>query len=200
MNTEIIKKEAASCEYIICADGGVKWAITHNIDPNMIVGDLDSISDTLLFYYQRKNIPILSYPKDKDETDTHIAITIALQKGASEITILGGIGNRMDHSMGNILLLIRIAQKGVKAKLVNQNNVIFVSNKKIFLDAEPGNILSILPYGDNVKIHQTYGLHYPIINRVLPIDFPFGISNIITEKQAWIDIESGWIIFILVKE
>jgi len=195
-----MKKEAASCDYIICADGGVKWAITNNIDPDMIVGDLDSISDTLLFYYQRKNIPIQSYPKDKDETDTHIAITIALQKGASEITILGGIGNRMDHSMGNILLLIRIAQKGVKAKLVNQNNVIFVSNKRIFLDAEPGNILSILPYGDNVKIHQTYGLQYPIINRVLPIDFPFGISNIITEKQAWIDIESGWIVFILVKE
>ena len=88
-----------NAEYIIAADSGLKYIDELGLVPDMILGDYDSVEDGLLDKY--KSIDIKTYPREKDYTDTHIAIINALKAGASEIYILGATGTRMDHTFTN---------------------------------------------------------------------------------------------------
>jgi len=94
-----------NAEYIIAADSGLKYIDELGLVPDMILGDYDSVEDGLLDKY--KSIDIKTYPKEKDYTDTHIAIINALKAGASVIYILGATGTRMDHTFTNICLLLQ---------------------------------------------------------------------------------------------
>ena len=89
-----------NAEYIIAADSGLKYIDELGLVPDMILGDYDSVEDGLLDKY--KSIDIKTYPREKDYTDTHIAIINALKAGASDIYILGATGTRMDHTFTNI--------------------------------------------------------------------------------------------------
>ena len=84
-----------NAEYIIAADSGLKYIDELGLVPDMILGDYDSVEDGLLDKY--KSIDIKTYPKEKDYTDTHIAIINALKAGASVIYILGATGTRITY-------------------------------------------------------------------------------------------------------
>lgn len=100
-----------NAEYIIAADSGLKYIDELGLVPDMILGDYDSVEDGLLDKY--KSIDIKTYPKEKDYTDTHIAIINALKAGASVIYILGATGTRMDHTFTNICNMKAALDSGV---------------------------------------------------------------------------------------
>jgi len=197
---DLILAEQKGAGIIICVDGGAVWAKEHGITPHMIIGDMDSIPLELLCYFREKGIEIIQYPREKDETDTQIAVDIALKHGADEITILGGAGSRIDHTYGNILLLVRIHMRGARGKILDRHNEIYVSKNTFVIDGKPGQTLSILPLGENVKISRTQGLYYPIRDKLLPIDYPYGVSNVFTQHQATIEVVSGWAIIIRARD
>ena len=97
---------------IICCDGGMRHAMKLGITPDYIVGDFDSVSSDVLEYYRSQNIELKQVPCRKDETDMELGINHAIEIGADDITLIGGIGSRMDHTLANVFLLIRINKKG----------------------------------------------------------------------------------------
>jgi len=200
LSETLIRQEVETADVIIAADGGASVAYEFKITPHYVIGDFDSIGEGVLHYFEEKGSQIVRYPREKDETDTHLAVDAALDMDANEIVIAGGIGSRFDHSLGNLLLLIRIAQRGVRGKIIDDFNEVYVSDSTFSIPGKPGETLSIIPFSENARVHRTDGLYYPISNRLLPIDYPYGVSNVFTKELATIEISSGWVIIIKARD
>ena len=147
-------------DFVICADRGMAHATRLGIEPDLIVGDFDSGSSEDLAYYKAKNIPIEIFNPVKDETDTELAIKRAVEKGATSITVYGGIGSRLDHSLANVHLLYPLLELGIKGRLMNPNNTVYLVNKQIVLEGEEGDLVSLIPFAGNVKGVATQNLGY----------------------------------------
>ena len=93
---------------IICCDAGMAHAKALGIDPDYIVGDFDSAASDVLEHYKAKNIPIRQFPARKDETDMELGIFLALELGATDVVLFGGIGDRFDHTLANAHYLLSL--------------------------------------------------------------------------------------------
>jgi len=99
-------KEYLENSIVICCDSGLKHAKALNIIPDTIVGDFDSADKELIEFFKSMNIPTTEFPSHKDETDMELGAEAAVRMGADELILIGGIGSRMDHTMGNCNLII----------------------------------------------------------------------------------------------
>lgn len=194
---EKLRREIPAAEFIICADGGIKHMSKLGLWPDLIVGDFDSAKKDELENYIKAGVRIIRVSSDKDKTDTHIAIDYAIEAGATSVTMLGALGSRFDHSYANVMLLYRLMKSGINSRILDGHNNIIMSGSDIEIEGNAGQTLSLLPFGGNACISETQGLKYPIVNRVLPIDDPYGISNIFALPKAVINIKSGWVLAIL---
>ena len=109
--------------FIISADSGYQKCVKLNIKPNLIIGDFDSSTkpDT--------DIETIVLPVRKDDTDTLAAVKEAIKRGYNDIIILGGIGNRFDHTYNNVLVLNFCFDRNIKASLINKHNKIEIIEK-----------------------------------------------------------------------
>ena len=190
--------EEIKADYLICADGGANYARMLNVKPDIIIGDMDSIAaETRTFFNQTR---FEMYPRQKDETDTELAITHAIKIGADKVTILGGLGSRMDHSLGNIYLLKRFVDVGIEAEIVNEKNRIRIIGKTTAFNFPIGTIVSILPIGGDVSGLTISGFEYPIKAGQMTIDKPYGISNVTNDNRQQIALEQGMLIIIVPKD
>lgn len=184
--------------YIICADGGANFTRKLGIMPNVILGDMDSISSETTEFY--KNIKFCYFPQKKDQTDTELAIDHAIQNGATEVTILGALGSRMDHSLGNIYLLTRFLDAEVEGKIVNENNSICLINKNKRFEFPIGTVISLLPIGGDVEDINICGFEYPIVHGRMTMNNPYGISNVTNREKQEISFEKGMLLVVVSKD
>lgn len=194
---EFIKSSIWDWDFIICADGGARYLELLGMQPDLLVGDFDSVSPELLEKYSNAGIPIDIFPKDKDWTDTQIAVDLAIDKGATQIELLGALGSRFDHSYANVMLLRRMESKGVRGRILHSHSTILVSNNILELEGSAGQIVSLLPLGGDVLIEYTQGLSYSLIESELSMEYPIGVSNILTSNSAIVKIRKGWAMAVL---
>ncbi len=182
---------------IICADGGAKYAVENNIIPDVIIGDLDSLDEEIVRLCKKKSITINKYPTRKDKTDLELAVDYAVHNGSSEIVIMGAIGSRMDHTLGNILILHNLLKKNVKAKIVNNNNDISIATATDNVLVNKGNYkyLSIIPLFGGAVL-TSCGLEYEVNNTNFEFGSTLGISNSIVKQDATLHIKKGTCIVI----
>lgn len=178
-------------DYVICADNGVKHAKQLGICPNLILGDFDSCDEEDLTYFEQRQVTIHRVPAMKDETDTELAIDTALLKGATEIDVFGGVGSRMDHSLGNIHLLKKTLAKDVKMWLYSSHNQITLMDHEIIIEGEPGQTVSLLPLTMEVTGVTTEGLLYGVKDATFVLGRPIGVSNEMTSCEARISVSEG---------
>ncbi|MDN5276983.1 MAG: thiamine pyrophosphokinae [Clostridiales bacterium] len=195
-----VKAMLPQVDYTICADGGVRYARDLGVVPDLIVGDFDSLPDEVLREYSMAGIPIKRYPADKDKTDMQIAVDMAVDMGASQVFLLGAFGSRWDHSYANMLMLYRLARRGIKAQILDSHNVVMVSSGKVEIEGEIGQTLSLLPLSGDVRILRTDGLKYPIVDGILPLDFPYGVSNVLVKPRAEVHVGSGWVMVVVARD
>lgn len=194
---EIIKKE--KFDFIIAVDNGLKILDENNITPNIIVGDFDTASQELINKYKEKNdIEIREFNPIKDNTDTDIAVKVAIEKNATEICILGATGTRIDHVIGNIHILKNALDRNVKCVILDENNEIeLIKNKTvIFKSCNDKKYISLIPLTESVENITLRGFKYNLTNGNLKIGSSLGISNEIIEEKAEIKFEKGILIVI----
>jgi thiamine pyrophosphokinase len=187
-------------DMVICADGGANHAYRMKLKPHLIVGDFDSIKEEILEFYENEGVRIEKFPPMKDETDTQLAMLKAIELGAKEITFIGVIGERLDHSYANLSLLLYLLNRNIKGKIVNEMNEIYLINKFIEVEGKKGELLSLLPYSKEVKGIYTKGLFYGLSGQSMDLEMPYGISNVFTEDKATIEIEEGLLLVIKPRE
>jgi len=187
-------------DFIIAVDGGLKYIDKLGIKPNLLIGDFDSATWGLLKKYS--NIDTLEYPSKKDFTDLELAISFAIEQGATEIILFGALGGRIDHAMANIYSMIKPIKKGIKTWICADNEDIFLINAdaEIELFYKKGTILSLLPLTLEVLGINTLNLEYTLINAALQVGTSLGLSNIFTDEKAEISVTSGILAIIVNKK
>lgn len=186
----------ATIDMLICADMGIEYAQQLGWQPDLILGDFDSASPEAVAVYRKQGCMVQTYPRMKDYTDTHLAVEAALESGATEIIILGGTGTRLDHTLGNIQLLKRIANDGAAGQIIDDHNTITVITDTFIIHGQSGDLVSLLPLTEQVTGVTLNGLQYPLHDATLSIGNPIGISNVLTGETATVQLRSGALIVI----
>ena len=171
--------------YVICADGGARHLNTLGVTADLIVGDMDSLSVDVT------NEDTIKYPVRKDFTDSEIAVDIAIKKGFKKIVMVGFTGTRLDHTLTNLFLLKRISKSGATGIIIDSNNEIYYAKAENEILGKIGDIVSIIPVGDDLLGIKTEGLDYPLFDETLEFGKGRGVSNIMTKEKCTIKIKSG---------
>ncbi|MDP2891565.1 MAG: thiamine diphosphokinase [Bacillota bacterium] len=190
-------EEIKSAELIICADGGALWAQKSGIQPHVLIGDMDSTPEGLPERMAQAGVQVIYLERKKNVTDAEAAVELALSRGADEFIIAGATGYRLDHTLGNIMLLVKLVQLGKKAKLCGGGQSVLAACGDVEIRGEKGRIISIIPFGQGLLIESTEGLRYPIKNGYIPGNTTLGISNVFTSDTARVKIKSGMAVIIM---
>lgn len=177
---------ADETDFIICADGGLKYAESFNIKPNMVVGDFDSYGSIP----EMENIIV--HPTEKNETDTHLAINIGLEKGYKNFVLYAMLGGRLDHTYANLQLLSYLCKKEARGVLVSQKlKITMIKDSQIhFSDKEKG-VISVFSFSPKSNGITIAGLKYEVEDFTMYSDYPRGVSNEFIGKEALISVENG---------
>lgn len=203
INTEFLKGtlEKTEFETIIAVDKGLEALNKINVMPNYIIGDFDSVNKATLNQYENKNIEITYLKPEKDFTDTHMAIKLAIEKRAKHITIIGATGTRMDHTLANIHVLNEALQNNVPTEIINENNRIMLINRKVKLIKNTNyKYVSIIPLTTKITGVTLKGFKYNIENATINLGESIGVSNEQIEQEALIEIKEGIAILIYSKD
>lgn len=191
--SDIVKREG---DLVIAADGGYDNLIKSGMEPDIVVGDMDSSridADTI----RKRGIRVELHPRMKDDTDVGLAIKEAIGQGYKKIQLHGVLGGRLDHTLANIQLLVRLSKSGVDAKLVgNKQIVTAVTEGELELDATHKGIISVFAadsYCEGVSIN---GLLYELKDAMLSNIFPIGVSNEFIGEVSRIAVRKGTLIVV----
>ena len=189
VNTKFLYSFISENNFLIAVDGGANKLIKTKFEPDLIIGDMDSISKNSLKKYRKSEIK--RFPVEKKEIDLELAIDYCLQKKFKEIIILGAIGSRADMTLTNIFVLNQIP-KTIKAKIVHENQEIYlIPKKKYLIEGIPGEKISLFPIEGKVKGLTLKGFKYELKNFNLKFGLGIGFSNEFKNKKAWITLKDG---------
>lgn len=187
---------------IIAADRGLEACVSLGIEPDFVIGDFDSLDETIReeFLSQEKNVTKLN--PIKDDTDTEAALTLAFEKTEGDIIILGGTGTRLDHVLGNIGILGQGFAHGRSVELLDEHNRIRLADGPVTIKKREqyGKYVSLLPLTTEVKGVTLEGFYYPLHEFTLTSYTSIGISNEIVEEEARISFDEGVLVIIESKD
>ena len=183
-------------DYIICADGGTRHALTLQVRPDLIIGDLDSAEQGALRKFKEEDVNIELYPRDKNETDLELAIKRALELNPEQIVIIAALGGRLDQTLANIALLTDPRLSTLDIRLDDGLEEILVCRDQAEVHGRSGDIVSLLPWQGAVSETQTTNLKWALHKETLYSDKTRGISNEMTSDTASISIGSGVLIIV----
>jgi len=192
-NSSFLTKYTDDADLIICADGGANIARDLNITPNYIIGDLDSIKSTVLQDFTDEGNTEIIKDTDEEKTDLELALSLAETLNPVEINIFGAIGDRIDHTLANIMCLNYI-KPGIKSKIVDEKNTIELVENSIEIEGDKNNIVSIVPLTDVLGLNYN-GLKWLVKDKNTKFGW-FGISNRLSENKANISLKKGKILVI----
>lgn len=189
-------------DYLICADGGANYASLSGRLPDLLIGDLDSVTPEILKQCENAGCSIKQFSCEKDETDLELALIYAEVQARlvneRDIWLYGATGKRIDHFMGNIALMLAYAQKGYRIRLVDPEHEIWILQSRECIKGTIGQELSLIALSEKAVV-TTEGLYYPLTRGVLLQDSPRGISNVFVGEEVVIQVHSGWVLVVLPK-
>ena len=188
-------------KFVICCDGAISHCVKMGIKPDVWVGDKDScILEDEEFKNATCNCEIIKLDPIKDMTDTEYAFDVAIQKGCSDITLIGAFGGRFDHTLANLYLIKKVSPVVQNVCIIDKNNVVFPAKKHNVINKGNFKYVSIIPLSDELSGVTTSGLYYKLSNETLKKYTSRGVSNEMTDNEAVIDITNGDAVIILSKD
>lgn len=158
---------------ILAADAGYKKALAANVIPTDVVGDFDSMARPTDL---PDGVRLLTVPAEKDDTDTMLACSIAVENGCTSLLIVGGTGGRADHGLSNILYLESLRNRGVDALLTDGENRIRVLRDGTVVLPDRGGYFSVMSLTDSCVVTLS-GCKYPLADATLRRELPYAVSN-----------------------
>lgn len=184
--------------FIIAADSGYSLVKRMGFTPNLLLGDFDSLKEDKPA--ELAGCEIMTVAAEKDDTDTMLAVKTALSGGYKDITIVGGTGGRLDHTVANFQTLVYILEQGGKGRLLSENDETELVGAGEYIYPKKGNYyLSLFAYGGDAVITTT-GTKYNLTDYRLTDSFPLGVSNEILSENCRLVVFSGRILVIFSKK
>jgi thiamine pyrophosphokinase len=177
---------------LICADGGSNSARKLKMIPDFIIGDLDSITEENLKFFEGKSQII--HLKRQNDTDVEKCLKFAIKNNIEQVILMGATGDRLDHTFCNLGIVIKFFER-ISINIVAEKSLLVPYTGFIELNTEPGETISLYGFNNQTTI-ESKGLKYPLDGIALPFGERESTSNIATGKSIELDIKGG-IVFII---
>ena len=176
-NYDKVKQYLSEDDYFVYCDGGLKHMDELRFKPDLIVGDFDSHENSML------DVETIVLHCEKADTDTCYALKVCIDRGYKYFLFVGCIGERMDHTLGNLSLLIMLKEKGLKGIMIDDYSEISIVSKEETVDDSFSyfSLLSLSDSSDQITIKDA---KYPLENATINSGFQYGISNEVIKGQT----------------
>ncbi len=188
-----IKKQLKQTDFFIFCDCGLRHADRLAVAPSLIVGDFDSYTKP------QTEVETIVLPCEKDDTDTVFAVKEGIKRGYTDFLLIGVVGARLDHTLGNLYILQMLDKLGCSAKILDDfSEMELVANRTAYIDCAYSffSLLNITGKAEGVSIKNA---KYPLICATITNDYQYGVSNeVIRGKTAEVTVENGKLLLIKV--
>ena len=181
---------------LIAVDGGTHHALAMGFMPSVVIGDLDSLTVEDRQRTMERNVRLLEYPADKNQTDLELALEYGIQQGFREILIVGALGGRLDQTLGNLSLLSAPRLTAFNIRFDDGVEEVFFVRGRSEVRGQAGDTVSLIPWGAPVTGVTTNGLRWPLRDETLFPEETRGISNEMLSETASIEIVSGLLLVV----
>jgi thiamine pyrophosphokinase len=188
---------AARADILLAADGGAAFLAAQGLVPQAIVGDFDSLAEGVAEALEERGAELVRHPVRKDVTDGELAVEEALRRGAGEVMLAGATG-ALDHTLGHLAILRRLAARGVAARLVGPDLAVtvLVAPAEVVLVAPTGVRVSLAPFGAGATV-TLKGFEYPLRHGMLPADACLGLGNHVAVADPRVVVHEGTVVVIV---
>ncbi len=186
-----LRELARGADLVAAADSGLVAVLAAGLEPDLVVGDMDSLPDRRLL----ERVPgarIREFPRDKDETDTEIGLRLLREQGCGPVTLAGGGGGRVDHLFGVALLFER--ERPPERWLTDAADIRLVDGA-VELSGWEGSTVSVFPLGEQAAGMESEGLRWPLNGLVFRRGYA-GISNVVTGRRLRIRVATGRLLLV----
>ena len=176
--------------FVIAADVGYLRATERGIQPNVLVGDFDSLG------IRPHGAEVVEVPVEKDFSDGELGVRVAALHGIEVLDIYGAIGGRTDHFLYNLHLLKIAYDLGIRAVIRSDGEDIYYTESNILLSVSVGDNLSIVPFGESAHILKATGLKYPAGGVTLTKHDTRGLSNESTSESVFVSVAGEGVLLV----
>lgn len=188
--------EICKAGVIIGADRGALWLLKNGVAPDLAIGDFDSVTELERRKIHKLSKKFIRFSSDKDKTDLEIAVDEAVKLRPNDVHIYGALGNRFDHSIGAIQMLLRLASYNINGEIVDNFNKIHIVRHTESVNKDKGfPYISFLPFGLDAVI-TLKGFVYDVVKKTLHAESSLGISNEIKENAASVTVHKGAVLVV----
>lgn len=193
-NPDVVRKYLNKDDFNIFCDSGLGHLKALKIKADLIVGDFDSHEKP------ETDTPTIVLPCEKDDTDTMFAVKKGIEAGFEEFLIIGGVGERLDHTLGNVSALLYLHSKGKKATMIDDYSEITVVAQESEYVEDSFAYFSLLSISGCARGVTVENAKYPLKDAEITCEYPYGISNeVLKGKQARISVKEGQLLLIKVR-
>jgi len=190
---------------VIAADGGTRHALAVGAMPDVVIGDLDSLSADERARVEAAGSRVIAFSPRKNETDLELALGHAAREGATEIVILAALGGRMDQTIANLLLLALPELEGRDVRVVEGPQTAFLIRGRgqegaATIEGRPGDIVSLIPLGGDAVGVTTEGLEWALDQATLRFGPARGVSNVLTDGRARVWLREGLLLCVVMRQ
>ena len=190
-NYEYIKSCLRNDDFIVFCDSGLKHLESLQVNPGLIVGDFDSHDNPHL------GVETIALPCEKDDTDTVFAVKEAIKRGFDDFLLIGVVGARLDHTLGNVSILLYLDSLDKKGKIIDDySEMEIVSNEPACVNGSFA-YFSLLNISGTAKGITIENAKYLLDNAEITCEYQFGVSNeVLRGKVAKITVKEGKLLLI----
>ncbi|HET92168.1 MAG TPA: thiamine diphosphokinase [Chloroflexi bacterium] len=189
-------------DLVIAADGGARHALSIGIAPHVLIGDIDSLSPDDRQRVAAARSRVIRFSSRKDETDLELALRHAADTGATEILILAALGGRLDQTIANLSLLALPELSGRDVRIVAGSQTAFLIRDgytDTIIEGQPGDTVSLLPWGGDAAGVTAVGLAWPLHEETLHFGPARGVSNVLQAQQARVRVRRGLLLCVVTR-
>lgn len=176
-----------SFDCIVAVDGGFAHLAAINREPDIALGDFDSLG------YVPEGIEVIQHSPHKDKSDLEIAFDYAVENAAESVVVYGGLGGRLDHTMANLQIGARFAEEGMEVAFVAQDCMVSIVTgpARFSLPHVPEGTVSVFSARDCTYGVFEEGMEYPLDTDELTNRTTLGVSNELLGKPAYVSVREG---------
>lgn len=192
-NYDLVRRALRETDYVIFCDSGLKHQAALGVRGDLIVGDFDS--------HENPHLPVetIVLPREKDDTDTVYAVKEALQRGYDDFLLVGVVGGRLDHTLGNVSILLKLDALGKRGRILDDYSEMEIVSRTPVSIPDRFSFFSLLNITGCARGVTIRGAKYPLSDAELPCEYQYGVSNeVLPGGEATVSLQQGKLLLIKV--
>ena len=193
-NYEFIREKLCTADYVIFCDSGLTHLEHLQVKPSLIVGDFDSHENP------RLDVETIVLPCEKDDTDTVFAVKEAIKRGFENFLLIGVVGARLDHTIGNVSILLYLDSLGKKGCIMDDYSEMEIVSEMPVSITNDYSFFSILNITGCAKGITITGAKYPLADAEITCEYQYGVSNeVLPGETAAVSVKHGKLLLIKIQ-